>query len=152
MEMSPKYREKSQMYEACATFSRDDDVRNASKWMQELFTQGTLGTRIRDAQKLLCAKPYKWTRNRVVEVFRGEAKRIDGFETWTLAALRAKQLQEAREEHARLTAFIVGMEETLTRVDENFHRDQIDALRASRGEAQEGLGGVAGSRAGGERE
>lgn len=150
MERSPKLREKSPMYEACALLTREHDVSHVAEMMQKIWTSGSLGRRVRAAQRELCARPHQWTANRVSDLFRGKARKVESFEARTIAWLRVKQIEEAKREYAELTAIIGGLEETLLRIDPDFHSEAVIALRQSRGRASETLGGVdsAGDRGG----
>jgi hypothetical protein len=128
MERSTKYGEKSSMYEACA-YNRDTDVKEASELMQSIFTKGTIGARLFDAERAL-----RWGRNRVLEIFKGKARRIEGFEKDQLRALRARQLEaaliEARHDHTKFIAETARLEAMLTSQDAAFHGPEIEARRA----------------------
>lgn len=143
------------MYSAYAA-SREDLRLEARDTLQRIFTRGTLGSRIRDARKILCREPFRWTSNRVFDVFNGKARTVQGHEIDHVRALkRLRDLEEAvhelesidevRTQLARLkTALVVS--------DEDFHGPQIEALRdaisRARGELPRAGGLVAPGRKG----
>lgn len=110
-----------------AVFSRTktDDINEAKALLQELFYQGNLTTRVRDAQ----LKLRRWTTNRVAELFYGKASRVDAFELETLRAMkRARQMSEARREYAAVNDDIARLEALLTEGDAPFHSETLTAL------------------------
>lgn len=146
MEQSTKARAKSPMYEACAP-NRMDDIQRASDLMQALWPRGALCRRIKAAADELTAKPYRWSYNRVLEVFKGRAARIDNFEMEHLRAIeKAREVRKADDGIRELRARLSRLETALAMVDAEFHGQDIDGLRQS----LRGLGGLSnGSRAGG---
>lgn len=130
------------MYEGVIS-NRDGLLIEASETLQRLFTKGSLGSRIRDARKVLCSKPFEWTRNRVFDVFLGKDwVVVHGHEIDHLRYLRRqREIEEAKNEQQEidvLRARLARLEAALTISDEAFHRPQIEALRG----APRGLGGM----------
>lgn len=98
----------------------------------------TIGERIQKT-----ARALGWSHNRTRDIWHEQARRIDAYEMDQLRrARRDRQLSEARKAHAELTELIAGMEEHLSRIDADFHREAIDALRSSRGKAAATVGGM----------
>lgn len=135
MERSTKSVEKTTMFEACAR-TRGDDIREASELLQSIFTRGTLGARIRDAQRFFKA----WSGNRVFDLFTGRARRVEGFELDALRGARADKLlrdaaiiREARKAHAEFDAETDRLEAFYFGPDADFYRDQIEARRIASG-------------------
>jgi hypothetical protein len=72
-----------------------------------------------------------WTRRRVRALWEREAARIEYREIKEMAAAIAAQeaLRDARAEHAAHVERIARLEALLVHTDEDFHSDQIRALR-----------------------
>lgn len=129
------------MFKKASEHSEMSDVAQASLLIREVVSVGSGATILDRINKT--ARKLGWPYSRTRDVWYEQARRIDAAEMDQLrSARRARQLEEARKAHAELTALISGMEESLSRVDQDFHRNQIDALRHSRGETAATLGGV----------
>lgn len=150
MEKSGKWGENSTLVEAFAP-SREDGLTEATDLIQELFHRGSLSARMRDARKVLCKRPFGWTRNRVDDVFEGKNKRIDSHEMDHLRALKAarrrQEIEEARNELRELDELrvrLARLEASLAVSDSAFHAPQIEAAREAAREAGGGTGGARG--------
>lgn len=119
-------------------FSRTkaDDIQEAKELLQELFFQGNLCARVRDAQRAL----RKWSTNRVEEIFSGKARRVDAYELLTLRALKeaklireGKRLRDARRAHAEFNEETERLAEMFAYGDEDFARPEIEARRSVAG-------------------
>lgn len=129
--------------------NRATDRKEMSDLIKGMWPQGSDNRRILDAYKEL--KEHGFNLNRVTELFRNKAKRIDGFEKDILRALaaeRARKVREANDEITELRARLSRLEAALSVADPDFHRPQIEAVRGS----VRGLGGVVGARSEGVRE
>lgn len=116
------------MYEA-ASLNRADDVREMASLMQEVFWRGTIGARLLEAERTL-----GWGANRVLELFKGKAVRVDAFEKERVRAIKAERdLKAARELHNAFKAETERLAAFFAAQDEDFHRPEIEARRSVMG-------------------
>lgn len=90
-------------------------VSGASSLLHELWPNGKVGERIRDA-----ALALRWSHSRTRDLWYAQAKRIDGAETKRLekirenkAAQRSQEVRRVADDHDELTARLARMEAML---------------------------------------
>lgn len=138
MERSTKSGEVSPLSDSFA-LDRHTSLQEARATLEELFTRGTVVQRVSEAHAKL--RKWSWSYNRVDEMFRGKAARIEAHEMDHIRALKkAREIAEAKDEFSQLRARIARLETALAVADEEFHQPHVEALRG----AVSGLGGVVG--------
>lgn len=121
------------------SLNRESSLREARQALEEMFTHGTQGQRIKAAHEKL--KKCSWTYNRVDEMFRGKARHIDAHELDQIRSLKnnremdaarneaaqlQRQLADARKAYAELTQNILNMGLAVDRLDAAVPR-QVDS-------------------------